>query len=50
MQGYIRVSAAGSQVALSANTSPRAATQAARRTAALNPAAQEHLQHGKGGR
>ena len=38
MQGYIRVSAAGSTVALSSNVSPRAATQQARMPGMSMPA------------
>lgn len=43
MQGYIRVSAAGANVPLTANTSPRAATQEAR-TVGLTPVAMGRMQ------
>jgi nitrous-oxide reductase len=43
MQGYIRVSAAGSNVPLKANTSPRAATQEARKVGVVTPA--DHKAH-----
>jgi nitrous-oxide reductase len=49
MQGYIRVSAAGSNVALRANLSPRAATQLARIPVLSSPA-HEPARHGTGSR
>jgi nitrous-oxide reductase len=45
MQGYIRVSPLGSNVALRANISPRAATQEARKVGLLSPASGDHMQH-----